>query len=54
MKKYLYAKTENLHKCRSKIEICYGMHWYKKVDKDEWEKKKGAMVVRIDDIHTDE
>jgi hypothetical protein len=31
MKKYLHAKTENLHKCRSKIEIKFGMHWYKKM-----------------------
>jgi hypothetical protein len=28
MKKYLVAKTEDLHKCRSKLAVKFGLYWF--------------------------
>jgi hypothetical protein len=54
MKSCLHAKTENLHKCRSKVEKVFGIYWYKKMSKSEWEGKKGNLVVLLDNVHTDQ
>ena len=40
MKDYLLGKTENLHKCRSKLVKVFGINFFKKISKEEWELKK--------------
>jgi hypothetical protein len=32
MKKYIYNKTQNIHKARSKLEKKFGLYWYVKMD----------------------
>jgi hypothetical protein len=52
MRDYLFAKTENIHKCRSKVVTKFGLYWYKKMSKEEWEAKKNKVIMRVDNIHT--
>jgi hypothetical protein len=54
MRDYLMAKSSGLHKCRSKVVKRYGMYWYLKMSKEEWESKKNKNVVLIDYIHDEE
>ena len=54
MKNWIIKKTENLHKCRSKLVKRYGVWWYQEMSDDEAKKKIQAKIVLREDIHTDE
>ena len=51
MKKYLLEKSENIHKCRSKLTKIMGVWWFEKMSPQEWEKKKEAVITRLEDVH---
>ena len=53
MKEYLLKKTEQMHKCRSKLVKSFGIWWFKKMTEEEWEKKKEDVIVCVKDIHTE-
>jgi hypothetical protein len=54
MKSYFIAKTENIHKCRSKVVKKFGQFWFQKMSEEEWETKKDKVFVLKTGIHTDE
>jgi len=51
MKKYIWAKTENLHKCRSKLTKKFGMWWFEEMNEAEWLAKRDDVVVLKNGIH---
>ena len=53
MRDYLFDKTENLHKCRSKLVKVFGIDFFKKMSKEEWDLKKDEVIVQKMNIHTD-
>ena len=53
MKEYLMKKTEEMHKCRSKLVKKFGIYWFKKMTPEEWAQKKDDVVVLINDIHNE-
>ena len=54
MRNFLIMKTENLHKCRSKLTKKLGSFWFQKMSRQEWETKKDDVFVRKEGVHTDE
>ena len=52
MRDYLFKKTENIHKCRSKIVKKFGLYWYKQMTPEEWEIKKHKVVTLVENVHT--
>ena len=53
MKTYLIQKTAGLHRCRSKLVKIFGFWWYQDMSAEEWEKKKDAVVILEENVHTD-
>ena len=51
MRDYLFAKTENIHKSRSKVVKKFGQYWFKKMSKKEWDAKKSKVIQRVDHVH---
>ena len=54
MRDYILQKSEGVHKCRSKVVQMFGKYWFKKMTEKEWNEKKGKVIVRLDDIHTEQ
>ena len=54
MKQYLLNKTEDLHKCRSKLVKKFGIYWFQKMSPEEWAKKKDDVIVHVKDIHNEQ
>ena len=54
MKNYLLAKSETIHKCRHKLGKHFGVYWYERLTKSEWDEKKGAVCQLIEGVHTDD
>ena len=53
MRDFLHSRSENLHKCRSKVVKMFGMYWYKKMSQKEWNEKKNKVIVLIENIHNE-
>ena len=54
MRDYLFLKTENLHKCRSKLVKVFGINFFQQMSENEWNLKKDQVIVHKMNIHTDE
>lgn len=53
MKIYLFGKTANLHKCRSKLVKSFGLYWYQEMDEAEWIAKRDDIVILKEGIHNE-
>ena len=54
MRDYLMERTCLLHKCRSKLSKKFGIWWYQRMTKEEWDSKKSEVFVKVEGIHTKE
>lgn len=53
MKKYLLAKTQDLHRGRSKISKFFGQFYFQKMKQEEWKHKEANFIQLIEGIHND-
>ena len=53
MRDHLLKKTEDLHRCRSKLVKKFGIYWFQRMTEEEWAKNKDVVIVHVKDIHNE-